>query len=273
MNEARFRFYAELNDFLPLAKRQVEFAQRFEGRPAVKDLIEAIGAPHTEVDLILANGRSVDFTYQVQDGDRISVYPVFEALDIGPVLRVRPEPLREMRFVCDTHLGRLAAYLRMLGFDTWYRNDSGDEELAALASWRAAGKWDDGEGDCPGVPSQGRRILLTRDRGLLKRSEVTHGYCVRETNPRLQLREVVRRFDLARAAAPLRRCLKCNGLLEPTSKEAVSERLLPQTRETFDMFWACGTCGQVYWQGSHYDRMRHLIDWALGDQRTGWDAE
>jgi uncharacterized protein len=255
---AWFRFYAELNDFLPAAKRQVEFAQRFDGRPAVKDLIEAIGAPHTEVDLILANGRSVDFTYPVQDSDRISVYPVFEALDVGPVVRVRPEPLRETRFVCDAHLGRLAAYLRMLGFDTWYRNDAGDDQLAALASGRAAGE--PNRGECgAGAP----RILLTRDRGLLKRSEVTHGYCVRETNPRLQLREVVRRFDLARAAAPFRRCLKCNGLLEPVSKEAVRDRLPPQTRATFDEFWVCKTCAQVYWQGSHFVRMRQLIDWAL----------
>jgi uncharacterized protein with PIN domain len=254
MNEAWFRFYAELNDFLPAAKRQVEFPHRFEGRPAVKDLIEAMGPPHTEVDLILANGRSVDFTYAVRDGDRISVYPVFEALDLGPVIRVRPEPLRETRFVCDTHLGRLAAYLRMLGFDTWYRNACGDEELAALASGRATG------------PTERRpRILLTRDRGLLKRSEVMHGYWVRETQPRLQLREVVKRFDLAGAAVPFRRCLKCNGLLQPTTKEAVNDRLLPHTRETFDVFHVCGTCGQIYWQGSHYERMRTLIDWAIAD--------
>ncbi len=262
---AWFRFYAELNDFLPAAKRQVEFTQRFEGRPAVKDLIEAIGAPHTEVDLILANGRSVDFTYPVQDGDRISVYPVFEVLDIGPVVRLRPEPLRETRFVCDTHLGRLASYLRMLGFDTWYRNDAGDETLASLASGRRAADptaglrvAQDGR-----TPARALRILLTRDRGLLKRSEVTHGYCVRETNPRLQLREVVRRFDLARTAAPFRRCLKCNGLLAPAPKESVGDRLLPQTRATFEEFWVCQTCAQVYWQGSHFERMRKLIDWAL----------
>ena len=106
---------------------------RFDGRPAVKDLIEALGVPHTEVDLILANGESVDFAYGVRDGDRISVYPVFESLDIGPVVRVRPEPLRETRFVCDTHLGRLAAYLRMLGFDTLLRARMGlTRELATI---------------------------------------------------------------------------------------------------------------------------------------------
>ena len=268
MSEARFRFYAELNDFLPAAKRQVEFAHRFQGRPAVKDLIEAIGAPHTEVDLILANGRSVDFTYAVRDGDRISVYPVFETLDIGPVVRVRPEPLREPRFACDTHLGRLAAYLRMLGFDTWYRNDSPDAELARLAGGGAPRPPMGGQqsgGDHTGSPLRERRILLTRDRGLLKRSEVTHGYWVRETNPRLQLREVVRRFELAGAATPFRRCLRCNGLLEAATKDAVFDRLPPRTRDTFDEFRVCTACGQVYWPGSHYERMRQLIDWSLGE--------
>src|SRR5262249_31383318 len=156
MNRACFRFYAELNDFLPPGRRGVTFTYSFEGSPSIKDLIEALGVPHTEVDLILVNGESVDFAYRVREGDRISVYPVFESLDITPLLRVRPRPLRETRFVLDTHLGRLAAYLRLLGFDTLYRNDAGDDELARISS---------GEG----------RILLTRDRGLLKRSQVTHG--------------------------------------------------------------------------------------------------
>lgn len=141
-------------------------------------MIESLGIPHTEVDLILVNDESVDFSHAVQDGDRVSVYPVFEAFDISPIVRVRPQPLRESRFVLDVHLGRLASYLRILGFDTLYRNDYDDEELAGFSR-------NDG------------RILLTRDRGILKRSEVTHGYWVRENRPREQVVGVVRRFDLA----------------------------------------------------------------------------
>jgi uncharacterized protein with PIN domain len=153
---------------------------------------------------------------------------------------VRPQPLREPRFVLDTHLGRLAAYLRLLGFDTVYRNDCADEELARLSS------------------SEGR-ILLTRDRGLLKRGLVTHGYCIRDTNPRQQLIEVLRRFDLCQAVAPFRRCIRCNGSLQPVSKEAISHRLLPRTRQYYDEFHICQGCDRIYWQGSHYRRMQQFI--------------
>ena len=206
MRSANFRFYAELNDFLPTDRKAGSFDHTFKGQPAVKDTIEALGVPHTEVDLIIANGVSVDFSYLLHDGDRVSVYPVFESIDVAPVLRVRPQPLREIRFVLDIHLGRLAGYLRMLGLDALYRNDYRDEELAHLSS-------------------QDARILLTRDRGLLKRGEVTHGYCVRETNPRKQLVEVIRRFDLVRSIKPFRLCLRCNGTLGSVRKEDIIDRL------------------------------------------------
>ena len=176
MNRASFRFYAELYDFLPPGRRHIPFEHAFNGNPAIKDTIESLGVPHTEIDLILVNGESVDFSHPLQAGDRISVYPIFESIDIAPVLRVRPKPLRVPRFVLDTHLGRLAAYLRMLGFDALYRNDFDDDLLAELSR-------------------DENRILLTRDRALLKRSMVTHGYWMRETSPRQQLMEVLQRFD------------------------------------------------------------------------------
>lgn len=241
MKQTCFRFYAELNDFLPSARRMVAFTHCFEGSPSVKDLIEALGVPHPEVDLILVNGESVGFAHQVRDGDRISVYPVFESLDITPLARVRSRPLRETRFVLDVHLGRLAAHLRLLGFDTLYRNDFPDSELAEISS------------------SQGR-ILLTRDRGLLKRSQVTHGYCLRESDPRCQVVEVLRRFDLFRAIAPFQRCLRCNGLLQPVDKEAICDRLPPRTQRYQDEFYVCPACDRVYWKGSHYERLLRLVE-------------
>jgi uncharacterized protein with PIN domain len=241
MARAFLRFYAELNDLLPHSKRQVTFAHTFAERASVKDVIESLGVPHTEVDLILANGASVDFSYSVQDGDCISVYPIFESLDITPIVRVRPRPLREPRFVLDGHLGRLAAYLRMLGFDTLYRNDYADEELARVSSAE-------------------HRVLLTRDPGLLKRSIVTHGYWVRESGPKQQLIGVMRRFDLSGAVAPFARCLRCNGLLQSVHKEEIAERLLPSTREYHDEFRICRECKRIYWKGSHYARMQRLIE-------------
>jgi len=248
MSHATFRFYAELNDFLPPARRQKGFEHSFSGRVSVKDMIESLGVPHTEVDLILAGGVSVDFQYLVRDGDLLSVYPAFETLDIHPLLRLRPEPLRVPRFILDAHLGRLAAYLRLLGLDAVYRNDFTDAELARRSALE-------------------QRILLTRDRGLLKRSAVTRGYCVRSDEPREQAREVVERFDLRRAIAPFRRCLSCNGLLQPVEKQAVWDRLPPGTRERFDEFYRCPDCGKIFWPGSHYARLQALVAEFLSSAR------
>ena len=122
------RFYAELKDFLGVHHRWGRVSRTFDVPGSVKDMIEACGVPHTEVDLILANGESVDFSYQVGDGDRISVYPVFEAFDISSIVRVRPQALRRVRFVLDGHLGRVARYLRLVGLDTAYSNTWSDHE-------------------------------------------------------------------------------------------------------------------------------------------------
>lgn len=241
MPEARFRFYAELNDFLPPERRFTEFPYRFLDIATIKDRIESFGVPHTEVDLILVNGESVDFAYRVRDGDRVSVYPVFEALDVSGVTRLRPEPLRTPRFVLDAHLGRLATYLRMLGFDSLYRNSYTDEQLAA-------------------VSAREERILLTRDLGLLKRSAVTHGSFIRETEARRQTVEVVKRFHLERLARPFSRCLRCNALLEDRDKAEVLDRLPVQTAALHDEFRNCPECGRVFWKGSHYRRMQQWLE-------------
>jgi hypothetical protein len=241
MPVANFRFYAELNDFLLPQRRFKEFAYSFLDVATVKDRIESFGVPHTEVDLILVNGQAVDFTCQVHDGDRISVYPVFEAFDIAGLTRLRPEPLRDPRFVLDAHLGRLAASLRMLGFDTLYQNRCADERLAEISR-------------------QERRILLTRDLGLLKRGSVTHGYYLRATQPRQQLAEVVGRFDLRRLAKPFTRCLRCNTLLAQAGKEQVLDRIPAQIALLHDEFLRCPDCGRAYWKGGHFRRMRQWID-------------
>lgn len=250
MSQCSIRFYEELNDFLPLERRKVDFSHEFQRRASIKDLIEALGVPHTEVDLILVNGASVDFSYIVRDGDRISVYPMFEAFDIQTVSRVRPQPLRVIRFVLDVHLGKLARYLRLLGFDTLYRNDYDDAELARLASAE-------------------QRILLTRDRDLLKRALVTHGFFVRATDPRRQIEEVLDRLDLYRAIQPFLRCARCNGLLAAASKHQVWERLAPKTRLYIEAFWTCGQCGQVYWEGSHLPHIRRFIETLHAHARDG----
>jgi len=244
MKQADIRFYAELNDFLPAERRNRTSTYAFGVSGSVKDVIEALGVPHTEVDLILANGQSVDFSYRVRNRDRISVYPEFEAIDISPVIRLRPAPLRHVCFVLDTHLGRLAAYLRMVGVDTVYLRDCTDRELARISV-------------------DEKRILLTRDRGLLKRNIIIRGYFVRATNPREQLVEVLRRFGLFGSISPFERCIHCNTLLRPIPKVMVVDRLLPETRQHYEEFRICPECNRIYWKGSHYQRMQRFIEGVL----------
>jgi len=241
MARAHFRFYEELNDFLPPLRRKVEFEQHFDRRASVKDMIEALGVPHPEIELILVNGEPVDFSYIVSDGDRISVYPMFEALDIASLVRLRDAPLRDPRFVVDCNLGRLARYLRLLGFDCLYDNGFTDEAIAAISQ-------------------EQQRIVLTRDRRLLHRKAISHGLFVRAEQPRDQVREVLRRLDLYALSRPFSRCARCNGLLAPVEKDAIAGRLQPKTRRYYDDFLQCRDCGQLYWQGSHHERSRRLID-------------
>ena len=249
MPVARFRFYAGLNDYLSQDRRFMEFEYDFLDIATVKDRIESFGVPHVEVDLILVNGQSVDFSYRVQDGDRISIYPVFEAFDIAGLTRLRPEPLRDPRFVLDVHLGRLAGYLRMLGFDSLYQNRCSDGRLAE-------------------VSHEEHRILLTRDVGLLKRGSVTHGYYLRTTQPRQQLVEVVRRFDLGRLANPFTRCLRCNTLLAEADKDQVRHQLPADVYLLHDRFLRCRDCGRAYWKGGHFRRMQQLIEAAIENTRS-----
>ena len=241
MSSATFQFHAELNDFLPNGRRAAAFEYRFEGSPSAKDAIEAIGVPHTEVDVILVQGRAAGFAYLLQPGDRVEVYPPGAADKAEPGAHLQPLPSLEATFVLDAHLGKLAAYLRMLGFDTLYRNDYDDPTLARISA-------------------EEQRILLTCDRRLLMHKRITHGYFVRERQPHKQLLEILSRFDLFNACQPFTRCMHCNGLLQPVAKDVILDRLLPRTRIYYDEFWQCADCGKIYWKGSHYQRMQQMIE-------------
>ena len=237
---AWFRFYEELNDFLPPERHKLSFKHNFSSTASIKDMIESLGVPHTEVDLLLVNGKSVAFNYLVRDGDAISIYPVFESLDISAITRCRAKPLRHTRFVLDIQLGRLAAYCRMLGFDSLYRNDYDDPTLADIAT-------------------NEQRILLTRDHKLLTRKQVTHGYYIRATQPRRQIAEILTRFDLYDCLQPFTRCMRCNGGIKIISKEKATAHVPPRVSAWHDEFWQCQDCGKIYWQGTHYQRMQQLI--------------
>lgn len=239
-----FRFYGNLNDFLPGDRRNTLVEQRMIDHAAVKHPIESLGIPHTEIGAILVNRQAVDFTCRLNDGDRVEAYPP-EVVHLLPAhVPLRPPTPAPVTFVADTHLGQLAAYLRLLGFDTLYRNDYDDHGLASISA---------GQG----------RVLLTRDRGLLKHSQVVHGYCVRESAPRQQVVSVLRRYRLLDAVLPWHRCTRCNGLLQPVPKAAVLDRLEPKTKRYYNEFQQCDTCGQVYWKGSHFERMQTFVSGIL----------
>ena len=240
-----FRFYEELNDFLTPVRRGHEFVCACSRSATTKHRIEALGVPHTEVELVLVNGESVGFDCLLGNGDRVAVYPKFEALDVAPLLRVREQPLRVTRFIADAHLGGLARLLRMSGFDTLYENQFRDDEIERLSS------------------SEGR-IVLTRDRDLLKRRGITHGCYVHAVRSPQQLGEIFSRLDLARSARPFTLCLHCNAPLRSIDKAQVAAVLPPSVRAHHERFTFCDICERVFWEGSHWRRMRSTLEGYLG---------
>jgi uncharacterized protein len=242
------RAYAELNDFVAPELRGATMRRPFRSHQTVKDVIEAAGIPHTEVDLVVINGNSVDFSHRPTSGDRIAVYPMFEAFDVTPVSK--RAPLRNPRFAVDINLGKLARLLRLMGFDAICDQHLDDAALATLSA-------------------EQHRIVLTRDRGLLKRRQVTHGVFVRSDSPVEQVVDVIRRLDLSSSLAPFTRCLRCGGRLVETTKGAVLDRLQPLTRAHFNEFAVCERCDHVYWKGSHHSRLLELVDGIVARCRTG----
>jgi uncharacterized protein with PIN domain len=226
--KATFTFCDELNDFLPHYRKNTAFSLEFEGHQTLKHLIESIGVPHTEFGHVLVNGQEMDSANRLQDGDRVTVYPSESPLNGEPC------------FILDNQLGQLATYLRMLGFDSLYRNDYQDDELAR-------------------VSVENERILLTRDRRLLMRKSIRCGYCIHQTDPRTQAVEVLRRFKLFGQVRPFQRCLRCNNPLQVVRKQDIIDRLEPLTKKYYDEFHLCPSCNQIYWKGSHYGHMLEMI--------------
>ena len=241
MDQANFLFYGYLRELLPKELRHQVVSYQLNGRVAVKHSIESLGVPHTDVAHILLQEKPVDFSYLVSEGDTLHVYPARYGLD-GPWPEIlRPALSVPPRFILDSHLGRLANYLRLLGFDTWYRNDYDDEELARLSS-------------------NEQRILLTRDRRLLMRKVVVYGYCMRTKVPRQQLLDVLNRYDLKEHINPWYRCIRCNGQLDPVAKRDVIDRLEPKTKKYYHEFRRCQDCKQIYWKGSHFQALQQFVD-------------
>ena len=229
---AHFEFAPALQVLLSRDLRNKPVEMHFKGEQSVKHLIESLGIPHTEIGPLSANGKRIGFDYITQNGDR------FEVQSVAPATDESVEP----RFVLDGHLGRLASHLRMLGLDCLYNNAYEDKELVQISI-------------------EDERILLTRDRLLLMHKVITQGYLLRSLNSTEQLYEVVKRYGLVNWVKPFQRCLRCNHPLESVEKEMVLEKLEPLTKKYYDEFKLCPACKQVYWKGSHYERMLQVIEY------------
>ncbi len=230
---SEFRFYAELGDFLSPSQRGQSFRLAVAAHQSIKHVIEALGVPHTEVGLLLVNGEPAELDGRLEEGDRLAVYPALR--------RLMPQPLKsEPRFAADSHLGRLARYLRFCGFDTLWDNGWDDADLVAVA-----------------VDED--RIVLTRDRALLMHKALQSGCYLRDTEPLAQLADVAGRYALDLETGRPGRCLECNASLLPVEKAEVAADLQPGTRAGFDAFWRCAGCGRVFWRGAHWKRMRAAV--------------
>jgi uncharacterized protein len=237
---ADFRFRGRLSKLVAGAADEAAIAYRFLGSPAIKDSIEALGVPHTEVDMILVAGRRVGFDYRLQADDQVEVFPFGGEVARDGDIHLSPPLPDDPLFILDVHLGKLARRLRMLGFNCRYRNDYSDGQIIELALEEGL-------------------IILTRDRGILKHGRVQQGYLVSSDQVDEQVLEVLDRYRLGKKICPLSRCSCCNGLLEAVAKEEIIHRLQPKTAQYYQDFRQCRSCQQVYWQGSHYLKIEGWI--------------
>lgn len=230
MQHAAIRFHSSLNDFLRKRQKNLWNIHLFRTPSSVKDAMEALGVPHVEIDKIIINGNSKDFTYRLQNGDQVEAFPFENHF---------PETTPKS-FVLDVHLGKLARLLRMLGIDAVYQNQLEDNEIVAIAIAE-------------------NRAVLTRDIGLLKHKVLRYGYWLRSQDPEQQLVEVLRVFSLCKAIRPFTLCIACNGRLTAIPKSDVLPLLPEETKAVFEEFYQCNQCGKVYWKGPHYNHMQGQV--------------
>jgi len=234
---ATIRFYGALNDFLSPQWRHKNMTFKYQDHQSVKDVIESLGVPHPEIQLILVNGQPAGFDHKLKPGIKISAYPFFHTIDVDSLNLANPKPYIYLKFILDVHLGKLARYLRFAGFDAILLPFLEDHEIVTEANRQD-------------------RIILTRDLGLLKIKSVTFGYWLRSQNPEKQFLEVVRHFNIRKSDfSPWKRCSLCNSIIHPIEKQDIESTLRPGTREHFHEFYQCENCGKVYWKGSHFERL------------------
>lgn len=236
MKNIELCFDPELADFFRIESR---IRYPLHRRASIKDIIEALGVPHTEVGEILVDDRPESFNLIPGTGQKINVRAVQAPFDISQHGLLRRRSFKTMRFLVDVNVGKLAYMLRMLGYDALFESTLKDKEIALLAHDQ-------------------KRVVLSRDRGLLKQSLIEYGRLVRSQEPDRQLREITRLFGL-NCRKMFSRCLSCNHLLKNVEKKQIAHRLEPKTKKYFSRFSMCPGCDRIYWPGSHWEKMNDLV--------------
>ncbi|MEN8199960.1 MAG: Mut7-C RNAse domain-containing protein [Thermodesulfobacteriota bacterium] len=234
-------FDETLRLLLPRAKRDLRRVDYpLTRRASIKDIVESVNIPHTEVGTISSNNREITFDQIPRPGERYRINSVPPGTDVTRPTLLRPLPLSEVSFLVDINVGRLAHLLRMAGFDTLYSPELVEAELAELALTE-------------------KRIVLSRNRDLLQRRYIHWGRLIRSQQPEEQLREVITLYGIAKSIVPFSRCMQCNTVLVPVEKSAVLHLLEPLTRKYYRKFTRCSGCGRIYWPGSHHRKMEESI--------------
>jgi len=241
MGIAIVRFYEELNDYLPKIYHKKEINYTFNSGSDIKEMINFFNIPPEKIDFIIVNGNSQGYDYVLKDLDFVSIYPAFESFDISEVQPLHKKPLRNLIFICDSHLGKLCKYMRMLGFDTLYFNNISKSKIIDISI-------------------KEKRIIVTRNYKLIKDCNVSHIVLIKSDNAKEQILEIISKLDLSESIEPFTRCLKCNEIIESIEKQDIYNLLPEKTKKYFDHFYICKNCNKIYWEGSHYENMLKFIN-------------
>ena len=235
-----FNIHADIRNLVrpPSVAGQIQYP--LTRRAAIKDIIEAIGVPHTEIGRIICDGHQLIFHFIPAGGELIELYPFTSDSPVNKPTVLRPEPFSSIKFLVDTNVAKLARNLRMAGIDAAAVTTAGILDIARQAN-------------------DEERIILTRNRELLKVRTVCFGQLLRSENPLQQMVEVIQRYDLQNSFRPFSLCLCCNGVLIPIEKEQILDRLKPLTKKYYTDFEQCGSCGKIYWCGSHHEKMAEML--------------
>lgn len=240
MPQLTFHFHEAFFIFLNRINKKLKIVYGLDRRASIKDIIESLGVPHTEVGKILLGNQEIGFNFIPEESVDLSIFPITPPFDVLNASLLRPEPLDKISFIVDINVGKLAPLLRVLGMDAKYSDGLTDNEISLVAE-------------------QERRIVLSRDTHLLKRKQIIFGRMIRSIYPYDQLEETISFFGIKGPFKMFSLCLRCNRELFQVNKEDILHRLEPKTKKYFNSFKMCPECNRIYWRGSHHENIKRRL--------------